>query len=117
MVDATDAGIIGVRDRALVLLGFAGAFRRSELVALDLGDCTFGKDGLTVTLRRSKTDQDGAGRRIGIPYGSDLTRVRCGRFRPGWNSRISILGRYFARSIGMGRSSKSVCPASMLLGW
>ena len=71
MVDATDAGIIGTRDRALVLLGFAGAFRRSELVALDVEDCAFGKDGLTVTLRRSKTDQDGAGRKIGIPYGSN----------------------------------------------
>lgn len=71
MVDATDTGIIGVRDRALVLLGFAGAFRRSELVALDLEDCAFGKDGLTVTLRRSKTDQDGVGRKIGIPYGSN----------------------------------------------
>jgi integrase len=71
MVDACDTGLIGSRDRALVLLGFAGAFRRSELVALDIADCTFGKDGLTVTLRRSKTDQDGAGRKIGIPYGSN----------------------------------------------
>jgi integrase len=71
MVDATDAGLIGVRDRALILLGFAGAFRRSELVGLDAEDCAFGKDGLRVTLRRSKTDQDGAGRKIGIPYGSN----------------------------------------------
>jgi site-specific recombinase XerD len=71
MVDATDSGIIGARDRALMLLGFAGAFRRSELVGLDITDCVFGKDGLTVTLRRSKTDQDGAGRKIGIPYGSN----------------------------------------------
>ncbi len=71
MVDATDAGMIGVRDRALILLGFAGAFRRSELVGLDVEDCAFGKDGLTVTLRRSKTDQAGAGRKIGIPYGSN----------------------------------------------
>jgi site-specific recombinase XerD len=71
MVDATDAGIIGARDRALILLGFAGAFRRSELVGLNLEDCVFGKDGLTVTLRRSKIDQDGAGRKIGIPYGSN----------------------------------------------
>src|SRR6185436_1885467 len=52
-------------------LGFAGAFRRSELVALDVEDCAFGKDGLTVTLRRSKTDQQGAGRKIGIPYGGN----------------------------------------------
>jgi site-specific recombinase XerD len=59
MVEATDTGIIGLRDRALILLGFAGAFRRSELVGLDVEDCTFGKDGLTVTLRRSKTDQEG----------------------------------------------------------
>ena len=71
MVDATDAGMIGARDRALMLLGFAGAFRRSELVGLDIADCAFGKDGLTVTLRRSKTDQDGVGRKIGIPYGSN----------------------------------------------
>jgi integrase len=71
MVTATGEGLIGVRDRALVLLGFAGAFRRSELVALDLADCTFGKDGLTVNLRRSKVDQDGLGRKIGIPYGSN----------------------------------------------
>jgi len=37
MVDATDAGLIGLRDRALILLGFAGAFRRSELVGLTPG--------------------------------------------------------------------------------
>jgi len=71
MVDATDAGLIGSRDRALVLLGFAGAFRRSELVGLNFGDCAFSKDGLTITLRRSKTDQEGTGRKIGIPYGTN----------------------------------------------
>jgi len=71
MVSMTDAGLIGVRDRAMILLGFAGAFRRSELIGLDVADCDFGKDGLTITLRRSKTDQDGAGRKIGIPYGSN----------------------------------------------
>ena len=70
MVNAADAGLIGVRDRALILLGFAGAFRRSELVGFDAEDCTFGKDGLTVALRRSKTDQTGEGRKIGIPFGS-----------------------------------------------
>jgi integrase len=71
MISATDAGAIGARDRALVLLGFAGAFRRSELVGLNVDDCAFGKDGLTVTLRRSKMDQESAGRKIGIPYGSN----------------------------------------------
>jgi integrase len=71
MVGMADSGLIGLRDRALILLGFAGAFRRSEVVGLDIEDCSFGKDGLTVTLRRSKTDQDGQGRKIGIPYGSN----------------------------------------------
>jgi site-specific recombinase XerD len=71
MVAATDEGLIGLRDRALILLGFAGAFRRSELVGFDAEDCAFGRDGLTVTLRRSKTDQNGEGRKIGIPYGSN----------------------------------------------
>jgi integrase len=72
MVEAADAGLIGTRDRALLLLGFAGAFRRSELVGLAVEDCAFGRDGLTIRLRRSKTDQEGAGRKVGIPYGSYL---------------------------------------------
>jgi site-specific recombinase XerD len=71
MVEVTDSGPIGFRDRALILLGFAGAFRRSELVRLTADDCAFGKDGLTITLRRSKTDQQGEGRKIGIPFGSN----------------------------------------------
>lgn len=62
--------LLGVRDRALLLIGFAGAFRRSELVSLDVADVAFTDDGLVVTLRRSKTDQEGEGRKIGIPHGS-----------------------------------------------
>lgn len=57
------------RDRALLLLGFAGGFRRSELVALERDDIETVRQGLIVTIRRSKTDQEGAGRRIGIPHG------------------------------------------------
>lgn len=68
--DTLDDRLIGVRDRALLLLGFAGAFRRSELVALDLADVHAGHDGLTVVIRKSKTDQEGQGRKVGIPYGS-----------------------------------------------
>lgn len=57
------------RDRALLLLGFAGGFRRSELVALERIDIETARQGLIVTIRHSKTDQEGAGRRIGIPHG------------------------------------------------
>jgi len=63
--------LIGVRDRALLLVGFAGAFRRSELVSLDVADVAFGADGLIVQLRRSKTDQEGEGRKVGLPFGSN----------------------------------------------
>jgi site-specific recombinase XerD len=61
---------VGLRDRALLLLGFAGAFRRSELVGLDVADLEFARAGLIVTLRKSKTDQEGRSRRLGIPFGS-----------------------------------------------
>jgi site-specific recombinase XerD len=70
MVDALPASALGARDRALLLLGFAGAFRRSELVGLDVADARQTADGLVVTIRRSKTDQEGAGREVGVPYGS-----------------------------------------------
>ena len=70
MVEHLPPTLRGQRDRALLLLGFAGAFRRSELVSLDVGDLAWSDDGLTVRLRRSKTDQEGAGRTVGIPYGS-----------------------------------------------
>jgi integrase len=64
---------VGLRDRALLLLGFAGAFRRSELVSLDVADLEFARAGLIVTLRKSKTDQEGNSRRLGIPFGSSET--------------------------------------------
>jgi integrase len=62
------SGTKGIRDRALLLLGFAGAFRRSELVSLDVEDLEFVDRGLFVTLRRSKTDQESAGRKLAIPF-------------------------------------------------
>lgn len=71
MVATLDDRLIGVRDRALLLIGYAGALRRSELVALDVADVTESTDGLVVTVRRSKTDQEGAGEQLGLPYGSD----------------------------------------------
>jgi integrase len=58
-----------VRDRALLLIGFAGGFRRSELCAIDCADVERVRQGVIITLRRSKTDQDGVGRKIGIPLG------------------------------------------------
>ncbi len=61
----------GIRDRALLLVGFAGAFRRSELVALQVKDVQFVPEGLAATIPHSKTDTEGAGEIIGIPYGKE----------------------------------------------
>jgi integrase len=63
--------LLGLRDRALLLLGFSGAFRRSELVGLDVEDLEETREGLVVTLRRSKTDPEGEGRKIGVPQGAE----------------------------------------------
>jgi integrase len=72
MVAACDTGgLQGKRDRALLLVGWAGAFRRSELVALDVGDLSF-SGGVKLTLRRSKTDQEGAGMVKVIPSIEEL---------------------------------------------
>lgn len=61
-------GLIGIRDKALLLVGFAGAFRRSELIAINCTDISFVDQGLVVHIRRSKTDQTGEGRKVAIPY-------------------------------------------------
>lgn len=58
-----------IRDKALLLIGFAGAFRRSELVGFDCGDVEHVGRGIVLHLRRSKTDQTGQGRKIAIPHG------------------------------------------------
>ncbi|HEY2133834.1 MAG TPA: integrase [Acetobacteraceae bacterium] len=64
-----DAGASGRRDRALLLFGFAGALRRSELVALQVEDVAVVAGGLRLRISRAKTDQAGQGAEIGLPRG------------------------------------------------
>ena len=68
--------LLGKRDRALILLGFAGAFRRSELVAIKVEDLTFNERGVDVFLGRSKTDQEGKGQSVAILNGKALLPVQ-----------------------------------------
>ena len=56
-----------LRDKALILVGFAGGFRRSELVALEHEDIEFVREGVKIFVRRSKTDQSGEGMTKAIP--------------------------------------------------
>jgi integrase len=75
---------IDVRDRAILLLGFAAAMRRSEIVALDVADLAFASEGVSVLIRRSKTDQEGAGALLGVPFSAPtLICAPCGRYRRG----------------------------------
>ena len=109
MCDTCDKRKIhGIRDRAVLLVTWAGAFRRSEVVALTVEDIEFVDEGIKITVRRSKTDQEAAGATIGIPYGSDpdtcpvrslkrwldASGIDSGEvFRPIYRGKASLLGR------------------------
>lgn len=67
-LEALPTGLRSARDRALLLVGFAGGFRRTELINLEMDDVAFREEGVVLTIRRSKTDQFGKGRSIGIPF-------------------------------------------------
>ena len=60
-----------LRNRTLILIGFGGGFRRTELISIDYEDLDFVEEGLKITLRKSKTDQFGEGLVKGIPYFTD----------------------------------------------
>jgi len=72
MVAPLGASLLDRRDRALILLGFAAALRRSELVALHAADVRMEEEGLVLTLRRSKTNQEGRLETIAVAYGSEM---------------------------------------------
>jgi integrase len=106
-----DQTLTTLRDRALLMLGFSAALRRSELVGLDVADLAFVPAGLTVRLRRSKTDQFGKSRLIGVPHGSGeactVVAVRA------WLARAQIhegavFRRVVAKQLGARLSDQSV---------
>ncbi|HME23772.1 MAG TPA: tyrosine-type recombinase/integrase [Acetobacteraceae bacterium] len=67
---ACETDLAGARDRALFLVGFAAALRRSELVALDVEHVTWTRGGMKLLIERSKTNAEGEGAEIAIPRGS-----------------------------------------------
>ena len=98
------------RDRALLLVGFSGAFRRSELVALRHEDVRVGPEGLTVTIPHSKTDQDGVGQTVGIPFGSHLESCPV-RALTTWLEQSAIRGGPLFPAIG--RWGREVTPKAI----
>lgn len=71
MLETLPQSLAGARDRAIILIGFGAALRRSEIAALDAGDVTITAQGLQVLVRRSKTDQEGEGAVVAVHRGRD----------------------------------------------
>ncbi len=97
MVSGCDGSPIGLRDRALLLVGFAGALRRAELVALRVEDIEESAEGLRVTIRRSKGDQAGAGQVVAIVRsGSETCPVAA---LTAWRAAAEVTEGYLFRSV------------------
>lgn len=111
MLAAAGGNFEASRDRALLLLGFAGAFRRAELVALQFEDLSFTSQGVAVNIRRSKTDPEGVGQTVGIPYGVHPSTCPV-RALEDWLRRSGIRSGFLFRAIGRwGRevTSRPIC--------
>ena len=98
-----------VRDRALLAFGMAGALRRSESVALRLSDFEWVKEGLRVTIRRGKTDQEEAGATIAIPEGR---RLRPKARLDAWVQQAGIAEGYLFRRLVRGKAGDATMSAS-----
>jgi site-specific recombinase XerD len=98
----------GLRDRALLLIGFAGALRRSELVALNLEDLDESELGYKVTIRHSKTDQEGAGQTLAIVRGSVACPVAALK---AWLGAAGIAAGPIFRSVKKGGAVTGRLPA------
>ena len=121
------------RDKAILLIGFGGGFRRTELISIDHEDLEFVTEGLKITIKRSKTDQFGEGMVKGLPYFSsdiycpvmnlkkwlELSKIKTGpifrRFEKGLsitNDRLTdqsvvILIKYYLQLAGIENSNYS----------
>lgn len=101
MLSTLPNNLRGERDRALLLLGFAGAFRRSELVSISMEDIEETEEGLTIALRHSKTDQHGEGQEVSIPYGSHLESCPV-RAVKRWIEKSGLTTGYLFRAVHKG---------------
>lgn len=80
------SGLSGIRNRALLLVGYTGGLRRSEMATLTVEHLAWKDEGAVLTLRRSKTDQGGQGRQVAIPRGAHAAILKRAVARAGFNS-------------------------------
>jgi integrase len=99
IVAARREDLIGLRDAAIVVVGFAGGFRRSELALINICDLKFSTDGVVVSVRKSKTDQEGAGREVGLPFGTSQDTCPVRSLRQ-WLAASGISDGPVFRSVG-----------------
>jgi len=113
MLDLLPNSTRGIRDRALLLVGFCGAFRRGEIAAMRFDDVRFVPEGLTICLPRSKTDQEGKGRLIAIPWGR--SKACAVRSLKAWIDHAGIGSGAIFRRINKGGKvlSDRVCGSSV----
>lgn len=98
MVDKLPRNIRGIRDRALLLIGFGAALRRSELAALLVRDIRFENDSIKVTITRSKTDQAGVGQTLTVMKARDARYCVAAALRD-WYDAASLTGGPVFRAI------------------
>lgn len=101
--DLFGTDLISLRDRALIFLGFAGAFRRSELVAIKMNEVEFLPEGMTVFIPHSKTDQLGEGSVIAVPY-APKKKICAVRAVKEWINQAHLTEGYLFRGFYKGRS-------------
>jgi integrase len=115
-VASLPATLHGLRDRALLLVGWAGSFRRAALVSLDVPDAAFKTEGLELHIRRDKTDQEARGRVLPIPFGSaaEVCPVRSLR---AWLDAAGITEGPLFRSVDKGGtvSAERLCDRAVAL--
>lgn len=93
-----ETSLSDIRDKAILLLGFMGAFRRSEIVSLDVENIMHFTKGIVITIPHSKTDQSGEGQQIGIPYIPDQSMCAV-RAVDAWISASHIVKGAIFRSL------------------
>lgn len=113
VLNAIPNDLRGCRDKAVLLIGFCAALRRSELCCIRYEDLQFTAEGLILTLQRSKTDQTGEGRKIGIPQGRG--KICPIQMLKDWLTRSGIAEGFIFRTIDGGKiidghiSDRSIC--------
>lgn len=112
ILEKNENDFIGIRNRALLLVGWTAALRRSELAALNVEDLEDDEAGIIITIRKSKTDQFGKGRRIGLPFVDFNDRFCAPYWLRKWLKVAQIKAGPIWRSIGHQHKGALLAPVS-----